>query len=261
MSTARASSTRRRDASRRVSAAMVSTVRVVVTALSRPCAAPSRRMPSRRSSRLIRAGSTACTRTPRATRSRTRSGTAVAVVVGRQRHGERVAGPLDRPGRRQPRLGRRGDVGQVQLQLALAEQLGEGARCGDPAPVEDDHPVADPLDLADQVRVEQHRDAARPSAPARCRARRPGRAGPARWSARPGRRAPARPPGRPPARAAAASPSRSRPRRSPARSARPTRARQSRCSAAVTSIPDSRTCRASTSAAVSHGWYRKSSGR
>jgi len=52
-------------------------------------------------------------------------------------------------------------VGQLEPELSLAEQLEEGARCGDPSPVEDDHPVADPLDLADQVRVEQHRDVPR----------------------------------------------------------------------------------------------------
>ena len=62
----------------------------------------------------------------------------------------------------QARLGRRREVGQLQPDLALAEQLGEGPGCGHPSPVEDDHPVADPLDLADQVRVEQHGDAPRP---------------------------------------------------------------------------------------------------
>ena len=52
------------------------------------------------------------------------------------------------------------DAAQPQPHLVLAEQLGERAGGGDPAVVEDDHPVADPLDLADQVRVEQHGDAA-----------------------------------------------------------------------------------------------------
>ena len=64
--------------------------------------------------------------------------------------GGRAAGP--RPGRpRRP--------------AAAAPRAGRAARPGagrgDPALVEDHHPVADPLDLADEVRVEQHRDAAR----------------------------------------------------------------------------------------------------
>ena len=122
-----------------------------------------RRMPSRRSSRLIRAGSTACTRTPRPTRSRDQ--------VGHRRRRRRrprsatvnqspsrVSAPAGAPAG--PRRGRRRAV-EAQPQLALAEQLGERAGGGDPALVEDDHPVADPLDLADQVRVEQHGDAAR----------------------------------------------------------------------------------------------------
>ena len=49
---------------------------------------------------------------------------------------------------------------QPQPHLALPEQLGQGARRGHPALVEDHHPVADPLDLADEVGVEQHGDAA-----------------------------------------------------------------------------------------------------
>ena len=55
-----------------------------------------------------------------------------------------------------------GEVGQPQPELALTEQLGERPRRGDPSAVEDDHPVADPLDLADQVRVEQDGDACAP---------------------------------------------------------------------------------------------------
>jgi len=43
---------------------------------------------------------------------------------------------------------------------ALAEQLGEGAGRRDPALVEDDDPVAHPLDLADEVRVEEDGDSA-----------------------------------------------------------------------------------------------------
>jgi hypothetical protein len=50
----------------------------------------------------------------------------------------------------------------VQPDLALTEQLGQRAGGGDGAPVEDDHPVAHPLHLADQVRVQQHRHAALP---------------------------------------------------------------------------------------------------
>ena len=45
-------------------------------------------------------------------------------------------------------------------QLATAEQLGERAGGGDAALVEDDHAVAHPLHLADEVRVEQDGDPA-----------------------------------------------------------------------------------------------------
>ena len=69
---------------------------------------------------------------------------------------------VDRAGRGQPVLRLRRHAVEPQPQLALAEQLGERARGGDPALVEDDHAVADPLDLADQVRVEQDGDPAAP---------------------------------------------------------------------------------------------------
>ena len=130
-------------------------------ASSRRAAAPSRRMPSRRSSRVIRAGSTACTRTPRAARSRTRSGTAVPSSSAGSATVNQSPARSTFPVAASRACAAGGHVGQVQPQLALAEQLGERAGCGDPAAVEDDDPVADPLDLADQVRVEQHRDAAR----------------------------------------------------------------------------------------------------
>ncbi len=261
VSTARASSTRRRDASRRVSAAMVSTVRAVVTA----------RLPTGRGAVTQDAEQALLQADPRRARPRApvrrgRPGRA----PGRERpfrrrrperHGEPVAGPLDLAGRGQPRLRRRGDVGQLQPQLALAEQLGEGARCGDPSPVEDDHPVADPLDLADQVRVEQHRDAPRlqlqhdvAHVGAAERVQRAGRLV-QDHELRPGHQGDRQPEAllHPLREAAHAGRRRVRPgRRGPGSRAAPARS---------PSIPDSRTWRASTSAALSHGWYRKSSGR
>ena len=98
VSTARASSTRRRDASRRVSAAMVRTVLVVVTA--RP---PSRR-PQDAEQALLQAdpcGLDGVHPGAEADQVVHQGGDGRPVVVGRQRHREPVAGPLD--GRRSPR--------------------------------------------------------------------------------------------------------------------------------------------------------------
>ena len=133
---------------------------------------PARRMSSSRSSRLTWPGSTACTRTPSPTRSATRAGTTPSSTgpfasAASSRSAGRVSvqtSPDVRhlAGLLQPGPRRGADAVEPQPHLAPAEQLGERPGGGDPPPVQDHHPVADPLDLADEVGVEQHRHAAGP---------------------------------------------------------------------------------------------------
>ena len=197
----------------RSGAATVTTMRTAL--MRRPrrrrASAPSRRMPSSRSSRLIRPGSTAWTRTPRATQVGDEVGhRPVVVAVGQARRCTSRPPRSTVPVAVQPRLGPGATPSRRSRSSRWPSSSARVPDGGDPPPVEDDDAVADPLDLADEVGVEQHRDPAGLAARARCRGRRRGRGGRARSSARRGRRARAGPPARRPARAAAACPWRSR---------------------------------------------------
>ena len=115
----------------------------------------SRTMPRNRSSRLRRPGSTAWTRPPRPTTAATASGTrsgSIGWIVSQSSSwasapkAARAASTAPSPGRPVTRIRTR----------RLAEQLAERAGGDDPPVVDDRDPVAQPLDLAQQVRVEEH---------------------------------------------------------------------------------------------------------
>ena len=111
----------------------------------------------KRASSEPRPGSTAWTRPPVATRAATRSGMRSA-ASGRtdSQSPSRVTGPNDGGGR----PARVAQVGHAQAHAVRRDDLVERSRCDDPAVVEDDHAIADTLDLGQQVRVEDDRRAA-----------------------------------------------------------------------------------------------------
>ena len=149
------------------------------------------------------------------------------------------------PRARRPRSSRVPGAG-LDLDPARARELGRRPALDDLAADEDRDPVADQLDLAEQVRAQQHRRS-RARAPRRAARGRPaGRPGRGRsWARRAAAGAARRPaPGR--SRAAAASPSTSPPTRVAAAVARPTSSSSSRRSAA----PPARAARAAGAGAA-----------
>ena len=140
--------TRRRTSSLTVSRAMT------ITTSALPDSASSSR---KRASSEPRPGSTAWTRPPAATSAATRSGIRSA-ASGRTE--SQSPSSVDGAEGRGGCPARVAQVGHAQAHPVGGDDLVERPGRDDPAVVEDDHAVAHPLDLGQQVRVEDHRRAA-----------------------------------------------------------------------------------------------------
>ncbi len=214
---------------------------------------PSRRMPRSRSSRVIRDGSTACTCTPSAARSRTRSGTSVppsvvdSATVNHSPSCSTVPVAVSRlcaAGVRPVRCSRSSRWPSSSASVPDAatrprSRMTTRSQTRSTSPIRWElSSTATPCERSDSTRS---RTSARPSGSSALvgssSTTSSGRATSA--TARPSR---------------CCMPLEKPPSRSPARSASPTRSRQSRCSCAVTAAPERRTCRVSTSDGVSQGW-------